>query len=241
MSSIYHIFNGNVLLLLTICHKEFQVCMAVQWTTWTKHVMGQPWYTIKTTNIQINFGLSFWHFFYTSHFRSHNDYCNYMHCNWGVRNNTEWVGWIPFPFVVGNVVLTRSIIKCKICHSTHVCIALCHAQIVYIYSTSIGMSIICVHLDVHDHLVANSTCRKSLGMAHHSVASEIFKTPTTKNSDIIIATSKQFFTDYFQKPLTSSANHHLVGLSLKLVIDKFNTLSSPYYRSFVYGSKCSFA
>ena len=161
-----------------------------------------------------------------------------MHRNRDLRNNTEWIGSTPLPFVVGNVPLTRSTIECKVCRFTPVCIALCHARILYIHSTSVGMSRACIHLGVHDHLVANGTCRESLDIAYQCVANKVLKTPTAKNSAIIMAASKQFLADYLLKSSTSSKNHHLVGSSLEVVMDKFSTLASPNYRNFESGSKC---
>jgi hypothetical protein len=73
-----------------------------------------------------------------------------------------------------------------------VCIVLCNAQIIYIHSTSVGMSRACIHLGVHDHPVANGTCRESLDMTYQYVANKVLKTPTAKNSAIVMAASKQF-------------------------------------------------
>ena len=113
-----------------------------------------------------------------------------MHRNGGFRNNTKWDGLTPLPFVVDNVPPTRSIIECKICRSTPLCIVLYHAQILYIHSTSVNMSKTCIHLGVHDHHVANGTYRESLDMAYQCVANKVLKAPTTKNSAIVVVTSK---------------------------------------------------
>jgi hypothetical protein len=113
-----------------------------------------------------------------------------MNRNGGLRNNTEWTGSTPLPFAVGNVPPTRSTVECKVCRSMPVCIALCHARILYIHSTSVRMSRACIHIGVHDHPVANGTCRESLDMAYQCVANEVLKTPTAKNSAIVMAASK---------------------------------------------------
>ena len=39
---------------------------------------------------------------------------------------------------------------------------------------------LCIHLGVHDHPVANDTCRESLDMTYQCVANEVLKIPTTK-------------------------------------------------------------
>jgi hypothetical protein len=92
----------------------------------------------------------------------------------------------PFPFK--SVPTTRSTVEYKVCRSTPVCIALCHTRILYIHSTSVGMSRACIHIGVYDHYVANGTCRESLDMAYQCVAHKVLKTPTAKNS--VMAASK---------------------------------------------------
>ena len=198
---------------------------------------GHYWYTIKITNIQNNFGLSFQGSTYASHLQCHNDCCNYIHHNRGVRNNTEWAGSTPLPLVVRNVAPTRSTITCKVCRSIHVCIALYYVRIIYIHFIFIEMSKACTHLGVHDHHVANDTCHELLDMAYPCIANKRLKTPTTKNSAIVMTTNKNFMVNYLLKSLASGEGHHLVGLSLEVVTDKFNILASPNYRNFVFGSK----
>jgi hypothetical protein len=121
---------------------------------------GHPWSTTKTTNIQYDFGLSFRCSTCVGHFICPNDYCDYMNRNGGLRNNIEWVGSTPLPFVVGDVLPIRFTIECKVCRFTHVCIVLRHARITYIHSRSVRTSRACIHLGVHDHHVANGACRQ---------------------------------------------------------------------------------
>jgi hypothetical protein len=107
-----------------------------------------------------------------------------------------------------------------------VCVASRHARIIYIHSRSVGMFRACIHFGVHDHPVTNDTCRQSLDMAYECITNEVLKTPTTKNSTIVMAASKQFLADYL---LNSSANvkgHHLVGSSLEVVMAKSTLLRS---------------
>ena len=171
---------------------------------------GHPWCTTKSTNIQNDFGLSFRRYTCAGHVQCPNVYCDYMHHDWSNQNNIEWNGSTLLLFVMGNVLPTRSTIECKICHSTHICIALCHARIIYIHSTSVGISKTCTYLGVHDHPLANDTCREALDMTYQCVINEVLKAPTSKNSAIFLATSKQFLADYLLKSLASGKNHHLV-------------------------------
>ena len=154
-----------------------------------------------------------------------------MHHYKGLRNNTEWAGSTLYPFVVDNGPPVRSTVECKVCRSKHVCIASCHARIIYMHFRSVGMSRVCIDLGVHDHHVANGTCRESLDMTYQCVANEILKTPTTKNSIIAMAASEKFLADYLLKCPASDESHHLVGSSLEMVIDKFNTLAFPNCRN----------
>ena len=198
---------------------------------------GHPWCTTKITNIQNDFGLFFRRSTCTGHLQCPDDYCNYMYHNGGLRNNTEWAGSTPLPFVVGNIPPTRSSIECKVCHSTLVCIALYHARIIYIHSTSVGMLKACIHLGVHDHPVEKNPCRNSLDMTYQCVTNEILKIPTAKKLAIVMVASKQFLANYLLKSPASGENHRLVGSSLEVVMDKFNTFASQNCRNLISRSK----
>ena len=96
---------------------------------------------------------------------------------WGLRNNIEFAGSTLLPFVVGNVPLLSPLLSVKyaLLWSTHVCITLCHARIIYILSTSVGMSMTCCHLGINDHPMANDTCREALDMIYECVAMKYWK------------------------------------------------------------------
>jgi hypothetical protein len=67
----------------------------------------------------------------------------------------------------------------------------------------------------------------------NALQNEVLKTPTTKNSAIVMAASKQFLADYLLKSPTNVEGHHLVGSFLEVVMDKFSTLVSLNCRNFV--------
>ena len=159
-------FNGDVLFLLTPVTLRVPSTYGRSMDDMDKICDGHSWCTTKTTNIQNDFELSFRRSTCARHFQCPNDYYDYVHRNGGLRNNTKWAGSTPLPFVVGNVSPTRSTIECKICRSTLMCIALCHARIIYIHSTSIGMCKACIDLSVHDNHVANDTCCELLDMTY---------------------------------------------------------------------------
>ena len=85
----------------------------------------------------------------------------------------------------------------------------------------------CSHIGIDDHPLANDTYREALDMAYQCVANVVLKIPTSKNSTIIMAASKQFLADYLFKSPASGENHHLVGSFLEVVMDNFSTFTSP--------------
>ena len=97
---------------------------------------GYSWCTTETTNIQNDFGLSFRRFSCAVHLQCTNIYCDYLYHNRSVHKCTKWIGSILIPFSMGDVPPKKSRLECKVYCSTLVCIALCHAHIIYICSTS---------------------------------------------------------------------------------------------------------
>jgi hypothetical protein len=67
----------------------------------------------------------------------------------------------------------RSLLIAHKIASLPICIALCHARIIYVHSTSSEMARACIHLGVHDHPVSNGTCHESLDIAYQCVANEV--------------------------------------------------------------------
>jgi hypothetical protein len=100
------------------------------------------------------------------------------------------------------------------------------------------MSRACIHLGVHEHPVSIDTCCESLNMAYQCVANEVMRTPTAKNSAIVMAASKNFVADYLLESPSNGEGHHLAGSSLEVVMDKFSVFVSRNCRNFVSGSNC---
>ena len=131
------IHNSIMILLVTpFCswcpHPHFSHVVILYYKTflWVQDVQLSPlvYHQIK------EYPKTFWIIFRRSicacHIPCSNVYCDYIHHNRGLQNNTEWSGSTLLSFVVGNVPPTTSTINCKVCRSTHVYIALCHAQII---------------------------------------------------------------------------------------------------------------
>ena len=138
---------------------------------------------------------------------------------------------------MGDVAPEKSRLEYKVCRSTLAYIALYHARIIYVHSTFPGMSRACTHLGVHEYPVSNGTCRESLDMAYQCVTNEAMKSSSAKNSAIVMTTSKKFLADYLLKSPSNGEGHHLAGLSLEVVMDKFSTIGFPNCRNFVSSSK----
>ena len=198
---------------------------------------GHPWYTTKIINIQNDFALTFRRSTCEGHLQCSNDFCDYMHRNVGECNNTKWARSTPTPFFMSIVAPEKSKLECKVCRSTPVCMVLCHVRIIYVHSISSEMARACIYLGMHDHPVANGTCCESLDITYQCVANEVTKTPTARNSAIVMAANKQFLADYLLKSPSNGERHHLAGSSLEAVMDKFSILTSPNCRNFVSGSK----
>lgn len=67
--------------------------------------------------------------------------------------------------VVGSVTLDNSRLRCKVCRSIFVYIVLCHAPIIYVHSTYVGIYRVCIPLGVHDHHVFNDICWEIMDIA----------------------------------------------------------------------------
>jgi hypothetical protein len=228
-------FDGDVIFILPPINIDVLSTYGRSMDGMDKMCDRHPWYTTTTTNIQNDFELSFRHFSCADHLQCTNTYCDYLYCNRGVHNYTKWIGSISIPILVGDIVPEKSRLKCKICRSTPTCIALRHARIIYVHSTSPGMSKTCIHLGVHEHPVSNGTCHKSLKMAYQCVANEVMKTSIAKNFAIVMAASKIFLADYLQKSPSNGEGHHLASSLLEVVIDKFSIFASLNFCNFISG------
>lgn len=93
----------------------------------------------------------------------------------------------------------------------------------------------CIHLGVHDRLVSTVVYHESMDVCLKCTVNEVTKSPTTKNSMIVMVVKKQFMVNYILKSFLPMEKDHLHGASLELVMD--TTLASPNRINFVVGSK----
>ena len=106
-------FNGDILFLLPPVALRVLSTYGHSMNGMDKMCDGHPWCTTKITNIQNDLGLSFRRSTCACHLQCPNNYCDYIHRNRGLRNNTKWASSTPLPFFVGNVPHIRSTIECK--------------------------------------------------------------------------------------------------------------------------------
>ena len=92
---------------------------------------------------------------------------------------------------------------------------------------------VCIHLVVHDHVVYKGICCELLSMAYNYVAQKIMKTSTARNCAMVMATNKQFLSNYLLETPSNCKGHHSAGLSLEVVMDIFIILTSPDCHNFV--------
>lgn len=124
-------------------------------------------------------------------------------------------------------------------------LALYQTWIIYVHFTFYELSRVCIHLGMHNHHVSNDTCHASLDMAYQCVANEVMNTSTAKIYIIMKIIymcygdgKEQYFLAYYLlKLLSTCKGNHLVGSSLDLLMDKFNSLASPNYQNLVSRSK----
>ena len=192
-------FNGNVIFILSPVKTGIPYAYDKAMDDMDKIYDVHVWCRTKTTNIQNEFGLTFRRSSCVGHLQCPNDSCAYLSRNGGVRNSTEWIDITPTPFMVDTEPPKKSKVQCKVCHAAPICLDVCYAKIIYVHSQSSSMSHVCIHLGVHNHPVSTGVCCESLDMAYQCVADEVAKTPTAKNSAIVMAASKQFLAYYLLK------------------------------------------
>ena len=95
----------------------------------------------------------------------------------------------------------------------------------------------CIHLGVHDHHESTIVYHESLDMLFQCIGNEVSKSPTSKNSMIVMIANKQLMVDYIQKSFPPIEKNHLHRASLEVVMNIFSTLASPNSMNFVVGSK----
>lgn len=117
------LFDGNKYLCCPLLYKEFQMLIAHPWMARTNCAMdalgAQPKQQISKKEIRFSFAC----FPYASHLQCTKMYCDCMDCSGGVCKCSKWIGLTPIQFFVEDVILEKSRLKCKVCHSILVYIA----------------------------------------------------------------------------------------------------------------------
>ena len=193
-----------------------------------KQFNGHTWCHTIISNIHNNQGLTFRKSSRAGHLVCNNQNCEFMTRS-SKQNETEWSGRTNIPFSLGHLPPPDSILVCKIYKVPPTCVNFYDARIYYVLSRS-DMTRACIHLRMHDHPISNGICRETLDAISSLIAQEVSKTPTTKNSAIAMAASKEFLNKYFIHS-GPGPKKMLRGQELKDVLDKFEHLSSPNLRN----------
>jgi hypothetical protein len=189
-----------------------------------KRFDGYTWYRTITSNIHNSQGLTFRKSSCASQLVCNNQSCDFLtrSSKW---NETEWSGQTNTPFNLGLLPPLDSTLVCKVCKVPPTCVNFCDARIYYVLSKS-DMTRACIHLGTHDHPVSDCICWETLDTISSLIAQEVSKTPTTKNSAIAMAASKEFLDKYLIHS-DPGPKKMLRDQELEDVLDKFEHLSSP--------------
>jgi hypothetical protein len=159
-----------------------------------KQFDGHTWYTI-TSNIHNNQGLTFRKSLCVGQLVCNNKSCDFF-ARSSKRDEIEWLGRTNTPFKLGHLPPPNSTLVYKVCKVHPVCIDFCPGRIYYVLGKG-DMSRACIHLGMHNHPVFDGICQETLNTTSGLIAQEVSKTPTTKNSAIAMAASKEFLDKYF--------------------------------------------
>jgi hypothetical protein len=94
------------------------------------------------------------------------------------------------------MILSFSLLGCKFCHSLSLCVANCNGQIYYVVHKHQSMSRVANHFGVHNHLIVDGKCQKSIKETRRLITKEVDHTPNAKISSISFSASKTFLASY---------------------------------------------
>jgi hypothetical protein len=91
-----------------------------------------------------------------------------------IQNKTFWCGECTHIPILGQMtMIPSSSLGCKFCHSPPFYVIDCGRQIYYVVHRLKFMSREAIHLSVHNHLVANGKCWKSIEETKRLIAEEV--------------------------------------------------------------------
>lgn len=137
------------------------------------------------------------------------------------------------PYYVGSNPPKKLKLQCKVCYTIPICIDVCGATIIYVHSTTPGMSCACINLRVHKHLVPRGICCEPINNGLYVFC---------KRGEQNIQCIKLCYRNGNEPTILSGLlviniwcgdKYHLHKVSLEVVMDKFFTLASPNCRNFV--------
>jgi hypothetical protein len=85
-----------------------------------------------------------------------------------------------------------SLLGCKFCHVFPFCISSYNGKIYYVVHKLQSLSIVVIHLGVHNHPAADGECMESLEETKRLIVEEVNWTPDTKMFTISLSANKTF-------------------------------------------------
>lgn len=176
MSCTCHFLSMVIFFLsYSLCHLKFQVHMATQWMTWTRCAMVAlgipPKPQISKMTLDCLFDDLLVQVISNVRMLTAITCIATEVCAIAPSEQVHLIShllWVMLP-------LLDPFFECKVCRAPHVCIALCHARILYVRSTSIKMSRAYIHLGMYDHPISNGIWCESLDTTYQCVTNEILK------------------------------------------------------------------
>ena len=193
-----------------------------------KQLNGHTWCRTITSNIHNNQGFSFRKSLYVGQLVCENKSYDFFTRS-SKHNEIEWSGRINTPLKLEHSPPPNSILIYKVCKVPPICVNFCPRCIYYVLGKD-KMSKACIHLGMHNHPISDGICWETFDTIFGLIAQEVSKTPTTKNSTISMAASKEFLYKY---PIHSGprSKKMLWDHELEVVLDKFEPLGSPNLRN----------
>ena len=220
------IYNGGIIFELPPIAAGATSSKAKSLQGMDKKYDGHCWCLTKTSNISNDMGLTFRRSSCAGHLRCGNLECDYLRRpnREDPYNEKEWEGTTPTPFVVGQGDAPKlSTLYCKVCKIPPNAIATCDAVIYYVIGPP-SMTRACVHMGVHSHPVAVGVCRESESTIISLIGSQVERMPSTTNSSIAMAASKEFLAKHLLRP--EQCDTTMTVEDMKTVMEKYTNLAS---------------
>jgi hypothetical protein len=225
------VFDGDIIFEIPPCRSNSSSSAARSLEGMDKRYDGHPWCRLVTTNINNSDNLKFRKSHCAGHLACENPNCDYLN-RASKKNETEWSGYTPIPFAVGDGPPKDCTLVCKVCRKPPSCLSPCNARIYYAFSDNPDMTRAAIHFGDHNHPVAKGMYRDSSVEICGLIQEQVARTPTATNSAIALSASKDFLTNYLFH--NGDGEKKILNMEeMEEVMDRFQYLSSPNIRNVI--------